>query len=75
MSKKDRKPIDQTMEITGDCEAHVTTYYDDGSTEEYDTYDYEEIYGEPEPEGVGESYKDEFSVLGGLGAWLKGEYD
>lgn len=35
---------------------------------------YEDLYEENEEE-EGELYTDEFSVLGGLGAWLRGEYD
>lgn len=50
-----KKPVDQYFRLIRPGVAIVTTEFDDGSTEEYETSEYEAIYGEEEPPGYGEN--------------------
>lgn len=64
-----KKVVDVDTIITGDCEGWVFTTYDDGTTEQRWSNDYEELYGEEEPEGWGERYKGPISKLRPAGSW------
>ncbi len=54
-------------------------YVKDGKMHEFyiglDGEIHEDVYDTDEPDDGDTLYTDEFSVLGGLGAWLRGEYD
>lgn len=64
-----KKVVDVDTVITGDCEGWVLTTYDDGTTDQRWSNDYEELYGEEEPEGWGERYKGPISKLKPAGDW------
>lgn len=51
-----KKVIDWDSYVDTFGVGHVTTWYDDGSSEEHLTTDYEEIYGEEDPNPTGEYY-------------------
>lgn len=73
MSKKKTPPEDYVDQYGT---LHHFWYNDDGELVDDETENYNELYCSEDPDDpTGEKYKDEFSVLGGLGAWLRGEYD
>lgn len=63
MSKK--KLIDWDSYVDTDGVGHVTEVYDDGTVKEHLTTDYEEIYGEPDPNPTGEYYDEWMPRYGG----------
>lgn len=60
-----KEVVDKDVEPNGLGGALITYWYSDGTHESFHSEDYEEIYGEPDPNPTGEYYDEWMPKYGG----------